>query len=99
MAHVKREPLVLLLLFDTTVLEIKQADQASKQNGIKYSSKVDIAVKGIWRCTFVEWSAKQIKCKLQSTDGSENLGPVILEYVLISLQLQENKIKLAHIYI
>ena len=47
MAHVKREPLVLLLLFDTTVLEIKQADQASKQNGIKYSSKVDIAVKGI----------------------------------------------------
>ena len=29
----------------------------------------------------------------------ENLTPVILEYVLISLQLQENKINLAHMYI
>ena len=99
MAHVKREPLVLLLPFDTTVLEIKQADQASKQNGIKYSSKVDTAVKGIWRCTFVEWSAKQIKCIFNQQMALENLRPVILEYVLISLQLQENKIKLAHMNI
>ena len=83
---------MLLLSFDTTVLEIKQADKVSKQNGTT-------------NCSIVHWKRFDVTLLLNDQQNKlsaifnqqmslEKLKPVILEYVLISLQLQEDKIKL-----